>query len=258
MGLKQTEEQKNTQRLNVLTDKSDRKGLLGLVETFLRKFRNLAFFALLVPVFFLCCFSIGISTVPSIYIIKSVWNLSLHWLEPIRFIALGISFAAGYFAYGISLIFVVPAINFIVPLRVKPWKGINHSLQAIPWYIHNALTYMVRYTFLELATPTPLNVLFYRMMGMKIGKGVIINTTNISDPCLITLEDDVFVGGSAHLLAHYGQKGILVLSPVTIKKGASIGLKASVMGGVTVGERAIVKPHTVLLPKENVPAGATV
>ena len=117
---------------------------------------------------------------------------------------------------------------------------------------------MVRYTFLEFLTPSPLNILFYRMMGMKIGKGVVINSSHISDPCLITLGDYVTVGGSATIFAHYGQHGYLIIAPVTIGKGTNIGLKASVMGGATIGENVTIKPHSVVLPKTTVSDGETV
>jgi acetyltransferase-like isoleucine patch superfamily enzyme len=135
---------------------------------------------------------------------------------------------------------------------VRPWRGGWFSIQSIPWYIHNALTYLVRYTFLDFLTPTPFNLLFYRMMGMKIGKGVVINTTNISDPCLITIEDYVTIGGSATLFAHYGQKGYLIVSSLHIKKGATIGLKASIMGDVVIGENATITAHTVIMPKSRI------
>ena len=117
---------------------------------------------------------------------------------------------------------------------------------------------MVRLSFLDFVTPSPLNVLFYRMMGMKIGKGVVINTTNISDPSLITLGDYVTVGGSATIFAHYGQKGYLIIAPVTVGSGTNIGLKASIMGGVTVGKNVTIKPHVALLPKTDIPDGETV
>lgn len=87
---------------------------------------------------------------------------------------------------------------------------------------------------------------------MKIGKGVVINSANISDPCLITLEDHVTIGGSATIFAHYGMHGFLILSPTKIKKGATIGLKASIMGDVIVGENQTVAPHEVLLPKTRI------
>ena len=95
--------------------------------------------------------------------------------------------------------------------------------------------------------------MYLRMMGMKIGKGVVINTSNISDPCLIHLEDHVTIGGSATIMGHYGQRGILVIGKVHIKKGAMIGLKASILGDVEIGENAIISPHEVILPKSKIP-----
>ena len=78
--------------------------------------------------------------------------------------------------------------------------GMGSSCFSPPWYFHNAYTYIVRYTFLEFITPTPLNLLFYKMMGMKIGKGAHINTTNISDPGLIEIGDLPAAGHRCPLL----------------------------------------------------------
>ncbi len=244
-------------KLDRLAATSDIPGLKGLVETFIRRFRNLAFVVFLSPIILLCTFCIGLALVPGVYLFHFVYEWTVSFSQFFHFLSLAMSIAFGYVLYGFSLIFIVPSVNFILPIRVKKWRGIWHSIQSIPWYVHNALTYIVRYTFLEFITPSPLNILFYRMMGMKIGKGVVINTTNISDPCMIELEDYVTVGGSAHIFAHYGQKGILIIAPVTIKKGATIGLKASIMGDVIVGEKALVKPHTVLLPKTRILDGET-
>jgi hypothetical protein len=129
---------------------------------------------------------------------------------------MGLSLSAAYFMYGFTLIFVVPAINFCLP---KPKRGRMtwFSLSVIPWYYHNALTYLVRYTFLDFITPTPFNLMFFKMMGMKIGKGTMINTSNISDPCLIEIGDYVTIGGSATLIAHYGMKGFLVIDRLEIR-----------------------------------------
>jgi hypothetical protein len=161
--------------------------------------------------------------------------------------------AVSYLLYGISLILIVPAFNRLLPLKSKSWRGNWFSLNTIPWYYHNALVQLVRYTFLDFVTPTPLNILFYRLMGMKIGKNCVVNTSNISDPCLIELEDNVTIGGSATIFGHYAQGGFLVLAPVLIKRGATVGLKASIMGDVVVGERVVVKPHDILLPKTRLP-----
>ena len=84
-----------------------------------------------------------------------------------------------------------------------------------------------------------------------------INTTNISDPGLITIEDGVTIGGSATIIAHYGVQGYLIIAPVLIRKNATIGLRAIVMGGVEIGERVKVLPNSVVLPKTIIPAGDT-
>jgi hypothetical protein len=205
-----------------------------------------------------CCSAIGLSLTPSVFLVHWVYRMTSESSEFFHYFAVGTAIAFGYILYGLVLIIVVPAVNFLMPFRVKPFRGIWYSLPAIPWYIHNALTYIVRYSFLEFATPSPANLLFYRLMGMKIGKGVVINSTNISDPAMIELEDHVTIGGSAHLMAHYGQKGYLIIAPVKIGRGTTIGLKATVMGGVTVGKDCNIKPHTALLPKTEVPDGSTV
>jgi UDP-3-O-[3-hydroxymyristoyl] glucosamine N-acyltransferase len=147
-------------------------------------------------------------------------------------------------------IFNLPAIPF-----VRSYRGAWFSVESIPWYYHNALTYLVRYTILDLITPSPLNLLFYKMMGMKIGKGVLINTTNISDPCLIILEDNVTIGGSVYMMAHYGMKGFLIIDKLHIKRGAMVGLAAKLLGGVTIGEKAVVAPNVVVYPKTTIKPG---
>jgi len=243
------------QRLNIHQETSDTPGMVGLFETFLRKFRTFSFTAFLSSIFVLGILVMGISAAPGIYVFRWIYNHTLNWPDHLHILAVGSGLFAGYALYGLSIIFVAPFFNFAFRLKLKPWRGIWFSIEALPWFMHNALTYIVRYTFLEFLTPSPLNVLFYKMMGMKIGRGVVINTTNISDPSLIELGDYVTIGGSAHLLAHYGQKGYLILSPVKIGNNTTIGLKASVMGGATVGADCSVKPHAVLLPKTTVPDG---
>ena len=94
-------------------------------------------------------------------------------------------------------------------------------------------------------------------MGMKVGIRTEINTSNISDPGLITLEEGVTIGGSATIIAHYAVHGYLIIAPVHIRKNATIGLRAIIMGGVEIGEGAKILPNSVVLPKTIVPAGET-
>lgn len=224
-----------------------------MIEAFFRRFRTFGFSVILAPIVALDVLCIGVSLWPGITLFKFISAFTVGTPELLRNLALGLSVAAGFLLYGLTLIFFVPLVNKLLPLKVKPHRATWYSLSVVPWYYHNGLTYLVRYTFLEFITPTPLNILFYKMMGMKIGKGTIINTTNISDPCLIEIGDYVTIGGSATLVAHYGMKGFLVIDRLVIEDKATIGLRASVFGDVVIGKGAMVKPHDVVMPKTRIP-----
>jgi hypothetical protein len=206
---------------------TDRKGVGGVLEFLIRKFRVASFIIALIPLYLVSTFSMAVSIAPGILFFNFMSDISSSWPPFWHYIALGCGVAFGYFFYGAT----------------------------VPWYFHNALTYLVRYTFLEFVTPTPLNTLFYKMMGMKIGKGSHINTTNISDPCMIEIGEKVTIGGSATLIAHYASQGYLVVDKVKIGNKATIGLKATVFEDVEIGEDPIIAPHEVILPKSRIPEG---
>jgi len=246
--------EKKTQ-VDVHSKTSDKTGISGFLETLLRRFRTQSYLVALTPLYIIGIMGMGVALTPGVYLFKFLFDISQTWPEFLHYFTIATGIIGSYFAYGFSLIFIMPLINLLIPIKLKPFRGQYYSLRSVPWYIHNALTYIVRYTFLEFITPTPMNLLFYKMMGMKIGKNVHLNTTNISDPCLIELEDNVTIGGSAHLIAHYASKGYVIVEPVKIKKGATIGLKATIMGDVEIGEGAVIAPHEVVFPKSRIPAG---
>jgi len=199
----------------------------------------------------------GLSLAPAIYF----YERAAQWaqtLERVYFYpALGFILVLCYFIYGLSLIVIAPLVNLLLGGRLKPWRGSAVSLRCLPWYVHACLTLVVRLSFLEFVTPTPFTILFYRLMGMKIGRNVTINSTAIADPSLIELGDNVTIGGSASIMAHYAQGGYLVINTVKIGSGATIGLRAIVMGGVTIGEKAKVLAGSFVIPNTVIPAGET-
>jgi serine acetyltransferase len=246
---------KKETREDVDAKTSQRGGIAGLLETGLRRFRVGGYLVALTPLYIIGITAMGVAATPPVILFNFILENTAEWHPIIHQAAIACSIVAGYFLYGITLVFVIPVVNFLMPFRLKPFRGGYYSLGAVPWYFHNALTYIVRYTFLEFITPTPMNILFYRMMGMKIGKNVHLNTTNISDPCLIEIGDKVTIGGSAHIIAHYASKGYIIVDRVKIGKGATVGLKATIMGEVEIGEQAAIGPHEVILPKSRIPAG---
>ena len=92
---------------------------------------------------------------------------------------------------------------------------------------------------------------------IRIGNGVGISNSAVVSANSITIEDDVFIGGSCAIYdtdfhssendqrINQGEKNIKS-APVIIKKGAFIGSRCIILKGVTVGEEAIIGAGSVV------------
>ena len=90
---------------------------------------------------------------------------------------------------------------------------------------------------------SPAKAFLYRLIGMKIGKGVFISPDVILDPHfpeLIRIEDYAIIGWGTHLFCHEYSGAKYRVGRITIKRGAVIGGFTVIRGGVTVGENAQV------------------
>lgn len=209
------------------------------------------------PFMVLAIFAAGLAAGVAVFVFEQLHPLVASVTSWLRYPIYGIALTASYFAYGLSLLLIAPAINLLLGGRLQPYRGSAVSLAALRWYVHCTMTLVVRYSFLEFVTPSPFAELYFRLMGMKIGRNVTINSTAIADPSLIELADGVTIGGSASILAHYAQGGYLVIAPVKIGAGATIGLRAVVMGGAEIGAKARVLASSFVLPNTIIPAGET-
>ena len=227
------------------------------LDRVLRQFARPAYFVCVLLLYALVSTALGLALAPALWCFDRLASWSASLPGPLHWVALGTGAALCFFLAGLTLLVVVPIYNWILPTRVRPFKGGYYTIYAIPWFLHNGLFYLVRYTFLPFVTLTPFGIWFLKAMGMTIGRHAFVNTEYISDPQLITLGDDAALGGSVRIFAHYGGGGSFVVAPVVIERRATIGLGATVMGDVEVGEGATVLPHSVLLPGSRVGAGET-
>jgi hypothetical protein len=227
----------------------------GLVDRFVRRFSALSYGIAVLVIYAIAATALGVSFMPALWMVHR-WGPGL-WASGgiLALLALGVLAASALFVWGFALLVVVPFYNLVLPTTLRPFRGGYFTAAAIPWYLHNGLFYIVRFTFLPFVTLTPFGILFLRAMGMRMGRRPRITTEFFSDPCMITLGDDVTIGGSAHLFCHYGGAGHLVIAPIVIGNRATIGQEATVMGNVTIGEGATVLANTVLLPGTRVGAG---
>lgn len=95
---------------------------------------------------------------------------------------------------------------------------------------------------------------FYSDFGenINIGKNVFINhACTFMDRGGITLEDNVLIGPKVNLITtnhpiNPAERRATISNPIVIKKGAWIGVGATILPGVTIGENSIVAAGAVV------------
>jgi len=107
---------------------------------------------------------------------------------------------------------------------------------------------------------SPLRIFLYKLCGYKIGKNVFIGMRCYLDdvhPEMLTIEDNCVISYGVYFSTH-GAKQRFGATPITIKNGAYIGMRSTIVSGkngITIGEKAVVGASTLV--NKDIPAGAT-
>lgn len=162
-------------------------------------------------------------------------------------LGIGLSLAAAWFVFGLALLVVLPAARWLTFAFGTPVGRFPYfSLGAWRWASYNALTLMLRFTFVNWIRLTPFLPAYHRLMGARIGRRVQINTAVIADQNLVEIGDDTVIGGDVTLVCHAAEGGRLVTAPVRIGRRVTVGLMAVVFPGCVIGDDAVIAAGSVL------------
>ena len=182
----------------------------------------------------------GIAAAPGLWVFGRVEGAAAAWPSWPRLVALGTGAFLGYFTFTLCLAVVAGLFRRLTfaqsPLGTFPY----YSFKGIQWASYNAIILLVRYACINWIRVTPFIVAFHRLMGMKIGRRVQINTGVIGDSNLIEIGDDTVIGGDVTLVGHSAERGNLVTARVKIGSNVTVGLMAMIMPGVEIGDGAVI------------------
>ena len=129
---------------------------------------------------------------------------------------------------------------------IVPYKG-ERLNAACDWRkLHGSSAMLLRAFLNEIlrkAPPCSLKNSLYRLMGVKIGKDVVIGPNVLLDPLfpgLITIEDGAVLGWGCQVFAHEFLIEKFILGRVSIGKRALIGASSTVRAGETIEDGATV------------------
>jgi non-ribosomal peptide synthetase-like protein len=151
-----------------------------------------------------------------------------------------------YGVWGATFLLLTVIYKRVVFYRPKEGEWPLFSWSVVGWGTTGALQNFGNALFLMHWRGTAMLNLYFRAMGVKIGKRVSINTVDIYDWDLITLDDDVMLGGACVILGHLFENGKVKMRPVHIGKKALIGTGARVMPGCVVEDHGVLAAGSIM------------
>ncbi|UOZ05882.1 Pls/PosA family non-ribosomal peptide synthetase [Amycolatopsis sp. WQ 127309] len=183
-------------------------------------------------------------------------------------VAFGLLQAASVFGFGVALLLAGPALlaagivaaltaTVMKWLLVGKFREVDHPLwSSFVW--RNELAD----TFVEaLAVPwligslggTPLLAAWLRTMGVKIGRGVWLETYWLPEADLVELGDGATINRGCVVQTHLFHDRIMSMSRVTLDEGATLGPHGIVLPGASIGARTTVGPGSLVTRGDEVP-----
>ncbi len=199
----------------------------------------------------------GVSLYPGLLLTWGLWQAAAAWPIEGRLLAAAIGLGCTYFLYGFSLLLVTAALYRGLGLRLKPGEHPYFSLESLKWVLGSALTLVVKVTFMDFLMLSPFLAGYFRLLGARLGHGVLINSKYVHDVSLLEIGDDTVIGGDAVISCHAAEHGKIILRPIRIGKNCLIGQRSILMPGVTIGDGVVIGAQAMVLKDQVVPSGET-
>lgn len=185
-----------------------------------------------------------------------------NWIGPIiaaiYFSDIGFSDAHSLFLGLIVHTITVPTLllltiisKWVVGGRFKEGEYPLWSTTFIRWWFVNA---MMQNSPIGSLTGTPLAPLYYRLLGAKIGKNVVMESLEMDVPDLIEIGDDCVLENSSWIHCAEVAHGKLCLRKVRMGAGCSLGVRAGLCGGAAMETGASLRDISCVANGVTVPA----
>lgn len=191
---------------------------------------------------------VGLALLPAVLFVKLFWFRGSPLL-------LAFAFGIGYLIFGLTYLVLVVLIRHLIGFRSREGDYPFISSYAIRWAFLGSLVGLAKILILDHIKGMPLLNGFYRLMGARLGRNVMINTSNLYDFDLIEIGDDAFIGGDAVIIGHVGEKGMLRIRPVRIGARCTVGQSSVVFPGAVMEEGSVLGALSLLPKGKTLPAG---
>jgi len=190
----------------------------------------------------------GVSLAPGLLLVQAA-------AETDSLLLIALAMGVGYFLFGLTFMALIVIIKRVTGFRARPGDYPFVSGYALHWAAIGSLVGLAKVVILHHILGMPVLNLFYRLMGAKIGRNVMINTCNMFDFDLVTIGDGAMLGGDCVIIGHVGEGGMLRLRPITIGPRCTVGQSSIIFPGAVMEEGSVLGALSLLPKDRRLPAG---
>jgi len=95
----------------------------------------------------------------------------------------------------------------IISMGMKAGRYPMVSFTVLRWLIYSGVYHLAGKTILDYIPISFLSIIFFRIIGAKIGKNAVLNTWFLNDAYLLEIGDNVVIGGNPTFPAIPSRKG---------------------------------------------------
>ena len=167
---------------------------------------------------------------------------------------LALAFAG--FLYGVGSFLFVVLVKWVVIGRYHPraapmWTPFVWASEAVT----NLYESIAVPNFVEFLRGTPMLPPCMRLLGCKTGKGIYMDTTDVTEFDCVSIGDYAALNGWCGPQTHLFEDRIMKIGAVNIGRGVTVGPRAVILYGARVGDGASLGPLTLVLKGEDIPPG---
>jgi acetyltransferase-like isoleucine patch superfamily enzyme len=196
---------------------------------------------------------VGVSLIPSVYLAGYAWERTMTQLSPVRVIAFSLACGGAVYLYFVTGSLVMSSLIRVISWGIKPGRYSVQSFTVLRWLVYSGIYHIAGKTILDYLPMSFLGVLFFQIVGAKIGKNSAINTWYLNDAFLMEIGDNVVIGGKSDISCHTFEKGCLLLQPVKIGSDTLIGQQCYISPGVTIGKRCVIGQYSFIRKNKTLP-----
>jgi non-ribosomal peptide synthetase-like protein len=158
-------------------------------------------------------------------------------------------------AYGFAAFLFVVALKWILVGRYRPraapmWTPFVWISEAVT----NLYESLAVPNFLDLLRGTPMLPWTLRLLGTRIGKGVYLNTTDLTEFDCVRIGDEAELNAWCGPQTHLFEDRVMKIGLVEIGARVTVGVRSTILYDTHVGDRAQLGPLTLVAKGERLPA----